>query len=85
MYPDGATPQGIHDLAGNVFEWMADRPGSYSEAAARNPKSFEKGSGREIRGGRSSMELRVSDLNWNEAVARLDYVGFRGVRDIPSP
>ncbi len=25
MYPAGRTPEGVWDLAGNVFEWMADR------------------------------------------------------------
>lgn len=24
-YPDGATPDGVHDLAGNVWEWTATR------------------------------------------------------------
>ena len=28
-YPRGATPDGIHDLAGNVWEWTATRSAEY--------------------------------------------------------
>ena len=29
VYPHGATPDGIHDLAGNVWEWTATRYADY--------------------------------------------------------
>jgi formylglycine-generating enzyme required for sulfatase activity len=88
MYPEGATLQGIHDLAGNVWEWTADWWGGYSEAAARNPKGPEKGEAKVIRGGawgESPWWLRVSGRHRDDAVVRDDNVGFRCVRDIPSP
>ncbi|MCE7984652.1 MAG: hypothetical protein DYG89_26055 [Caldilinea sp. CFX5] len=33
MYPAGRTPDGIWDMAGNVFEWTADRHEQYKEQA----------------------------------------------------
>jgi formylglycine-generating enzyme required for sulfatase activity len=87
MYPEGATPQGIHDLAGNVWEWTADWWGDYSEADARNPKGPEKGLGRVIRGGSwagGASGLRVSDRVRGVAEARGDYFGFRCVRELLS-
>jgi formylglycine-generating enzyme required for sulfatase activity len=86
MYPDGATPQGIYDLVGNVFEWTADWWGHYWETAARNPKGPADGEKKVTRGG-----------GWGGGTGRVSYrdrhgpaghhvnVGFRCVRDIPSP
>ncbi|MGA2736138.1 MAG: SUMF1/EgtB/PvdO family nonheme iron enzyme [Bryobacteraceae bacterium] len=88
IYPEGATPDGIQDLAGNVFEWTADWWGNYSEGAARNPKGPEKGPWKVIRGGSWIVNpawLRVSFRNGFGAVERYVYIGFRCVRDIPSP
>jgi formylglycine-generating enzyme required for sulfatase activity len=87
MYPDGATPQGIQDLAGNVFEWTADEWCGYAGAAARDPEDLEKGEEKVIRGGSWNSYpwwLRVSFRSRNGAGVRVDDIGFRCVREIPS-
>ena len=50
-FPAGATPQGVLDLAGNVWEWTGDWYGPYTPDAASNPKGAESGSERVVRGG----------------------------------
>lgn len=85
LYSGGVTPSGIHDLAGNVIEWVQDWMGEYSKAEARNPRGPEEGTGKVLRGGSwagSVWDLGVSSRNLERPGGRLDDLGFRCARDL---
>ena len=70
-YPEGATPDGLMDMAGNVWEWMENLYGQ---------KDFPDV--RALRGGSWSIEpqdLRCDSRNRNDPVNRNYYYGFRVV------
>lgn len=81
-YAGGVSPYGIHDMAGNVAEWIADWYDEryYRHSPDRNPRGPESGRYRVLRGGswRSvPFDLRTTDRNHDTPRSLSDVIGFR--------
>jgi formylglycine-generating enzyme required for sulfatase activity len=79
-YPKGASPFGIEDLAGNVFEWCLDCFEPYRGKERTNPRGPVQGPKRIYRGG--SWKSRVGSLRttaraFNVPEYQANDVGFR--------
>ena len=86
----GKTPEGVYDLAGNLWEWVADwyDPTYYQFSARDNPKGPSAGPLRALRGGawnNDSKAIRSSNRAGYAPDARRNDVGFRCAQDGPSP
>ncbi|GHV17069.1 hypothetical protein AGMMS49938_17630 [Fibrobacterales bacterium] len=71
---------GIYDMSGNVWEWVSDLYGNYSENSQVNPRGPKSGSGRVIRGGSwgsGARYCRVSNRGDDYPDYRNDILGFR--------
>jgi sulfatase modifying factor 1 len=86
-YP--ANGYGLHEVAGNVWEWCQDwfSPAYYERAPARDPQGPERGDRRVIRGGSYLCHAsychryRVAARTGNTPGSSAGSCGFRTVRD----
>ena len=77
-----ANAFGLHDMLGNVWEWVYDWYGEYTSEAQTNPTGPESASDRVIRGGawyNDSDGVRSSN-RFNGSPATTNHVGFRVAR-----
>lgn len=75
---------GLHDMAGNVFEWVQDWYGDYSSQGLENPRGPEAGTVKVIRGASWYSErgnLGLASRYNNRPGFRNFKVGFRCARD----
>ena len=79
-FPKGASPFGIEDLAGNVFEWCFDCFEAYKGKERTNPRGAPSGPKRNYRGGSwksRSASLRATARAFNLPDYSSNDVGFR--------
>jgi sulfatase modifying factor 1 len=86
--PKGMSPYGVHDMAGSIWEWVADWYAPYDVSVTDDPTGPPTGTQRIIRGGGWDTE----DINWFRTSARNPHlpiennrnIGFRCAQDPPT-
>jgi len=89
-HPQGRSPYGVHDLAGNLYEWVSDWYADtfYASPPTRNPHGPLEGSTKVQRGGsyiNSPYRLRSTFRTKGDPTEHDPHVGFRCAQDVPPP
>lgn len=88
-FPEGVSPFGVHDMAGNVWEWVQDWYGGdyYETSPRKNPPGPDEGQFKVLRGG-SWSDLPKYLLTYGRFKlppdTRNSFTGFRCAQSLPS-
>jgi formylglycine-generating enzyme required for sulfatase activity len=78
--PSGATPEGVRDLAGNVWEWTSSPYCPYDKPGCESPQ-------RTVRGGsytaKEASKVRAALRSGHIVTLREQYLGFRCAKEGP--
>ena len=79
-FPEGASPYGVYNMLGNVWEWCNDFYGNYPSEPVINPIGIDEGDSHVLRGGsysnfanRIKSTIRISEYS----NSRDKNIGFR--------
>jgi serine/threonine protein kinase/formylglycine-generating enzyme required for sulfatase activity len=83
LFPEGASPSGVFDMAGNLWEWCASRYADYPQEATRLQVDFASNvEGPVVRGGAYNIRNMLSGWgarNWYFPSLHQYFTGFRVV------
>ncbi|MEU8242825.1 ergothioneine biosynthesis protein EgtB [Actinoplanes missouriensis] len=87
-YPDGASPLGVHQMIGDVWEWLSSDFDPYPGFAAFPYREYSEvffgGDYKMLRGGSFGTDAaagRSTFRNWDHPIRRQIFSGFRLARD----